>query len=91
MSWTRSRRKLRSGWRYSARIRSGRASSLSRNFSSLYASGRCITSRGFMMKRPGEIDKATLDVGVDELDANAIADVKALVAAHDFTLRGGLN
>ena len=31
-----------------------------------------------------------LDVGVDELDAHPIADVKALEAAHDLSLHGRL-
>src|SRR5262249_22855639 len=48
VSWIPSRRKQPSGSRYSARMRSGRASSLSRNSSLWYARGRRVGSGGFM-------------------------------------------
>src|SRR5438046_4758220 len=44
----------------------------------------------FGVDAPNEVDKAVLDVGVDELDAHPITDVKALEAAHDLSLHGQL-
>src|SRR5206468_605142 len=42
---------------------------------------------GFSARYPGEVDEAALNVGVNELHAYPIADIKTLEAAHDFPLR----
>src|SRR5262249_51364135 len=38
-----------------------------------------------------EIDEATLDVGVDELDADAISDIELLESVHESSLSGRMN
>ena len=38
---------------------------------------------------PHEVDEAALDVGADELDAHAVADVEALAPVDDLALDGG--
>src|SRR5512133_2553237 len=84
----RSRRNASNGARYSARIRSGRAPADSRKRSSSYASDGvlelAVMSRA--LARADEVDEAALDVGVDELHPDAVADVEPLEAAHELAL-----
>src|SRR4051794_23884586 len=78
-----SRVNVASGCRYSVRIRTGRPASLSRNASSLYASGLWLTSGSFMIPRTFKVDEAALDIRAQELHADAVADVDARIAAND--------
>src|SRR4051812_35346181 len=88
-------RRARSGARYSAMIRSGRASSLSRKSWSRYANTGSASSlrEGLMVMRSllaGEVDEPAFDVGALQFDGHAVPHVQSLESADDASLDRGL-